>query len=117
MMPPDVNGTTASLNFVPPTSFGFAASSLIEIAGLGFLLKRPVLLKVPVVGVAGRTLIEVCGDRPTDLLPGECIVSTLLLDLLDALLWEACRGKDLILETDELVDFLPRRPIPPEDRR
>ncbi len=80
-------------------------------------MKRPKLLAVPAVGVAGRTLMEVWGERPTDLVPGDWMVSRELSDLEEALLCVACRGRLLILEMEELVDFLPRRPTPPEDRR
>ena len=80
-------------------------------------MKRPKLLDVPVVGVAGSTLMDVCGDRPTDRFPGDCIVSRLLSDIELALLCVACLGRLLTLDTDELVDFRPRKPTPPEERR
>jgi hypothetical protein len=78
--------------------------------------------KVEEVGVAGRTFILLCGDLATlcelicpdtvDTL-GEAIEAD---DVDDALLcvWWWC-GMLLILETDEDVDFRPRRP--PEERR
>ncbi len=75
--------------------------------------------KVEDVGVAGRTLILPCGDLvlwcppPTVETLGEAMEAD---DVEDALLWLWwwC-GMLLILDIDEEVDFLPRRP--PEERR
>ena len=90
---------------------GMGASSLID-AG-GFRVKRPKLLVVPVVGVAGSTLIDACGDRPTDRLPGDWTVSIEFEEREEALLCVACLGRLLTLDIDELVLFLPLSPTPP----
>jgi len=71
------------------------------------------------VGVAGRTLMLLCGDLdglcecPLTEPEGEASEAE---DMDDALLWEWwwC-GMDRIEDTDEDVDFRPRRP--PEERR
>jgi hypothetical protein len=77
--------------------------------------------KVDEVGVAGRTLMLLCGLLVLWELMWPLTVETLgeamdADDVEDALLcvWWWC-GMLLILETDEEVDFRPRRP--PEERR
>jgi hypothetical protein len=70
----------------------------------------PKLLGAPVVGVAGSTLILVCGLLPT-LLEGLVTVSMELELLLEALECVLCRGNDRIEETEDDVDFRPRRPV------
>jgi hypothetical protein len=66
-----------------------------------------------VVGVAGSTLIEACGDRPTLLPPGLCRFSRLLEDADEALLCVWWRGMLRIDETEDEVDLRPRRPTEP----
>lgn len=66
-----------------------------------------------VVGVAGSTLIEECGDRPALLLPGLWRCSMLFDDVEEALLCVWYRGILLTEETEEEVDFRPRRPPEP----
>ena len=61
-------------------------------------------------GVEGKTLIEVWGDRPTLLLPGLWMLSTLLEEVEEALLCVGCRGMLRTEEMDEDVDLRPRRP-------
>ena len=65
------------------------------------------------MGVAGRTLIDVWGDRPTLLLPGLWRFSRLFEDAEEALLCVACRGILRIEETEEDVDLRPRSPTEP----
>lgn len=74
-------------------------------------LKRPVLEKEPAVGVAGKTFTEVCGERPlTEREAGELTVSNELEDWDEALLWAGRRGMERTEETEDEVDFRPRRP-------
>ncbi len=71
--------------------------------------------KALTVGVAGRTFIEECGERPLRLtvrLVGLWIVSRLLELCEEALLCEVpCRGRLRMEETDEDVDLRPRKPV------
>ena len=76
--------------------------------------------KPTVVGVAGSTLTEWCGLRLACRADFETDVETELLEEVElALLWEWwwvwCIER--IEETDEEVDFLPRRPAVPDARR
>ena len=66
-----------------------------------------------VVGVAGSTFIDACGDLPTLLLPGLWRVSRLFEDAEEALLCVWWRGILRIDETDEDVDLRPRSPTEP----
>ena len=75
--------------------------------------------KLPEVGVAGRTLTEWCGLRgcsgvlemEVDMEPLEDVELALLW------LWWWVWCMDLMEETDDEVDFLPRSPAEPDARR
>lgn len=82
--------------------------------------------KEVVVGVAGRTFTEWCGERPTALTlppPAPVAVLTDPFELVDDALecewWCWCWWIERMDETDEDVDLRPRRPCPwpAEERR
>lgn len=72
------------------------------------------------VGVAGRILTEWCGERPAPSWDLDMEVETEPLELVEEALlwlwwWAWCMER--IEETEDDVDFRPRRPVGPEERR
>lgn len=111
-----LNGLRLRLAKTRPGEGGGAVPKAAPPSLRGPRTTRMLVGKVELVGVAGRTLTEVWGER--DLRPetetaGEAMEAE---DVEDALEWEWwwC-GMERIEETEEEVDLRPRRP--PEERR
>ena len=66
--------------------------------------------KVEMVGVAGRTLTEVCGEREGREKAAEEWMELVVEDVEDALEWLGTWWMLRIEETEEEVDLRPRRP-------
>jgi hypothetical protein len=72
--------------------------------------------KVVAVGVAGRTLTDVCGDLGTPLLPSTLDCTELVLEEVEEVFECVCTWWRLRMdETEDEVDLRPRKPA--EDRR
>lgn len=67
--------------------------------------------KVEMVGVAGRTLTEVCGEREGLEKAAEEWMELVVEDVEDALEWLGTWWILRIEETEEEVDLRPRRPL------
>lgn len=112
-------GGGAWLNAAPPSLAPAVRVEMLLMFGAPARTRRMFDGKVEDVGVAGSTLMLLCGDLCFVLAPlrvdtlGE---PTEMEDVLDALLcvWWWC-GIERMLDTELLVDLRPRRP--PEDRR
>ena len=86
--------------------------------GGGCLWKRSPAGRVPVVGVAGNTLTELCGDRPSldpeaeERPEGDAIELLDVLDAFECVCWWLgwCWYVLRIEETEEDVDLRPRSP-------